>query len=137
MIEVIIINILFVYLEIQENYHHPELQHRGSGRSMELDIFLPKERLAFEYQGEHHYHDIHLLGSGWNQKEKDEEKRIACREKEITLIEIPYWWDKQKSSLVSTIQKERSDLLVSCHTGDEPMSFQQNNSEGRISPYIY
>jgi hypothetical protein len=104
--------LIFTLQEIQENYHHPELQHNESGRPMELDIFLPKERLAFEYQGEQHYHDIYLLGSAWNQKERDEEKRILCREKKITLIEIPYWWDKQSPSLASTIRKERSDLLT-------------------------
>lgn len=103
---------------------------------MEFDIFLPKEGLAIEYQGEQHYRDIYLLGSGWNQKEKDEEKRILCREKEITLIEIPYWWDKQKSSLASTIHKERNDLLTLCHTGSEPIPVQQL-SEGKLLPFLF
>ena len=118
--------------EIQENYLHPDLQHKESGRSMELDIFLPKEKLAFEYQGEQHYHDIYSLGSGWNQKERDKEKRILCKEKEITLIEIPYWWDKQISSLAATIQNERNDLLTSYPiTKDmQPIVSIQQQSEG-------
>ena len=48
--------------EIKENYRHPQLRHE-SGLSMELDIFLPKEQLAFEYQGEHHFHDIYHIGN--------------------------------------------------------------------------
>jgi hypothetical protein len=101
---------------------------------MELDIFLPKERLAFEYQGEHHYQDIYSLGSGWNQKERDEEKRKICKEKKITLIEIPYWWDKQISSLAATIYKERNDLLVLYPIDNDiqPITLtQQYSSEGK------
>ena len=65
-------------LEIQENYHYPELQHHGSGTLMELDIFLPKERLAFEYHGEKNYLDIHKLGNAWEKKQTSEEKRTIC-----------------------------------------------------------
>ena len=31
--------------------------------------------------------------------------------KEITLIEIPYWWDRKINSLASTIFKNRSDVI--------------------------
>ena len=82
-----------------------------SNRVMELDIYLPNEKLAFEYQGEHHYSDIYSLGNKWIQKQKDEEKRKLCAENDITLIEIPYWWDKQIPSLVSSIHKQRKDLI--------------------------
>ena len=52
------------------------------------------------------------LGTLWHQqRERDEEKRKACKENEITLIEVPYWWNKETSSLAATIQKERNDLI--------------------------
>lgn len=95
---------------------------------MELDIFLPRENLAFEYQGEHHYYDVYAMGSGWNQQERDKEKRMRCKEKGITLIEIPYWWDKQKSSLISTIHQSRPDLLAGEMTGEPILArLLQNN----------
>jgi hypothetical protein len=98
---------------------------------MELDIFLPKEQLAFEYQGEHHFHDIYHLGSSWQQRQKDEEKRKVCRENEITLIEVPYWWNKEISSLAATINKERKDLIIYPIDGEQPIITIEHNSEGK------
>ena len=101
---------------MNENFLHPEIL-RKDGRAIELDIFLPTERLAFEYQGELHHHDIYSLGDRWKQKQLDAEKRIACEAKQITLVEVPYWWDFKKPSLVATIQNHRDDLLLNEATG--------------------
>src|SRR5690242_3774067 len=79
---------------------------------MELDVYLPKEKLAFEYQGQHHYNDIYAMGQQWHQKQTDKEKRRACEAEGITLIEIPYWWNQDKGSLMATIHKYRSDLCA-------------------------
>jgi hypothetical protein len=98
-------------LEVIENYQHNELRREDTNKEIELDIYLPQESLAFEYQGEQHYYDIYAMGNRWNQRQKDEEKRILCLEKGITLIEIPYWWDKEKLSLISSIHKQRPDLI--------------------------
>ncbi len=102
--------------EIEENYRHPQLRYK-SGLPMELDIFLPKEQLAFEYQGEHHFKDVYHLGTLWQQKQRDEEKRISCMENEITLIEVPYWWNKETSSLASTIHKRTKGTILSSING--------------------
>ena len=56
---------------------------------MELDVYLPQKLLAFEYQGQQHYFDVYSMGNLWIQKERDKEKKKACTEKGITLIEIP------------------------------------------------
>ena len=87
---------------------------------MELDIFLPKEQLAFEYQGEQHFRDVYHLGTPWHQqRQRDEEKRKACKENEITLIEVPYWWNKETSTLAATIHKERNDLISHSMNGEQ------------------
>ena len=100
----------FCILEIRENFICSELHH-NSGYSIELDIFLPNEQLAFEYQGEHHYHDVYFMGYRWQQRQLDKEKKEICFENGITLIEIPYWWDKQLSSLIATIHQQRKDQV--------------------------
>jgi hypothetical protein len=96
---------------VHENYLHEDLHRLRSGKVIELDIFLPQEKLAFEYQGEHHYLDVYAVGVLWDQKELDKEKREVCMEKQITLVEIPYWWDKQLASLAATISSQRVDLI--------------------------
>jgi hypothetical protein len=88
-----------------------------------LDIFLPKHQLAFEYQGEHHYFDIYLMGNLWQQQQRDKEKREVCQQKGITLIEIPYWWDKKTSSVIATIQQHRPDLIRD-RIGGDPIPMQ-------------
>lgn len=95
------------------------MKHGDSQRRMELDVYIPEKRLAFEYHGEQHYYDIYALGNAWSQRERDSEKRRACSEKGITLIEIPFWWDRDKSSLVATIHERRADLIG--ETGAKPI----------------
>jgi hypothetical protein len=74
-------------IEIIENYKDSKFQ-RVNGTIIELDIYLPEEKLAFEYQGQHHFYDIHYLGSKWSQQQRDNEKKQRCIENGITLIEI-------------------------------------------------
>jgi hypothetical protein len=99
-------------IEVIENYRHEDLVRDNTGLTMQLDVYLPRERLAFEYQGEQHYYNIYPSGKLETQKEKDLEKRKSCQINGITLIEIPYWWDYQKSSLITTMYAYRPDLLL-------------------------
>jgi hypothetical protein len=106
------------FTEVLENYQHDEMKRLGSGRKIELDVYIPALQLSFEYQGEQHYSDVYALGNKWSQSSRDREKELACKEKGITLIEIPYWWNKEKSSLMATIHKERPDLLTQAIGGE-------------------
>ena len=97
---------------MKEEYQVIDARRSLTGREILLDIYLPKEKLAIEYQGEGHFKDIYALGNRWRQKQRDEEKRKICLENGITLIEIPYWWNWKESTLIGTIREKRVDLLT-------------------------
>jgi len=83
----------------------------AGGAAMQLDIFAPSLSLAFEYQGPYHY-DTHIIfGDHVSHQVKDEEKRVACRSKNITLITIPFWWVPTRNSISATIWKLRPEVL--------------------------
>lgn len=46
-----------------------------------------------------------------SQQGRDERKKQALTEYGITLVEIPYWWNRSFVSLVTTIQKQNPGNL--------------------------
>jgi hypothetical protein len=51
------------------------------GRKLELDGYNPERRIAFEYQGPHHYADAGVIAH-------DDIKRVACAANGVRLIEV-------------------------------------------------
>jgi hypothetical protein len=99
--------------DVLEDYMHPNLLFSDTQRPMQLDVFLPALSLALEYQGIQHYEDIYHFGQTHRvYKQRDQEKREACKKANITLVEIPYWWDNTKESLKATIQKANPKLIT-------------------------
>lgn len=95
---------------VLEEHRHEDLRF-DSGQPMQLDVFVPELKLAFEYQGEQHYQTIHSWGSHEDILFRDEQKRQGCARHGINLIEVPFWWDFQMSSLVGSIKMARPELL--------------------------
>jgi glutaredoxin len=94
----------------------------SNGRKMELDIYLPEIKIAFEYQGEYHFlneikHIFRNRSSSWCERyyekitTRDEEKRIACNNNGIILIEIDYKWKKTEEFVIGKI-KEKTDYPI-------------------------
>src|SRR5690348_4099488 len=106
--------------EVKENYIDKGMVSERSERWLELDVYVPKCNIAFEYQGQNHYFDIYSMGSKWSQRLRDTEKRGICQGRGITLIEVPYWWDSNKDSLMATIHSKREDLFPS-HKDVQPI----------------
>lgn len=70
-------------------------------------------KLAFEYQGVQHYKDTLMLGEVSERQFKDQQKRNECERLGISLIEIPFWWDRRKESLIEFIKQQRPELVQS------------------------
>jgi hypothetical protein len=68
--------------------------------------------LAFEYQGETHYFSTPTFGRASERQRVDKMKRDFARRIGITLIPIPFWWNKSQTSLGATIQSYRPDFNI-------------------------
>jgi hypothetical protein len=73
------------FVEVLEEYRHPDFVVSSSGHPLELDFFYPEYNLAFEYQGQQHYRDIPKFNrysdSLEQRKLRDLRKITVCREK--------------------------------------------------------
>lgn len=68
--------------------------HSEHGGKLELDGYNEEIKLAFEYQGEQHYVSNNYFGGDEyfeKLKKRDKEKKKACIDNGIALIEIPYF----------------------------------------------
>lgn len=89
--EAIILNILDRDYGLKENKDYFYGFKLSNG--LHLDFYFPGLHLAFEYDGEQHYHPIKFFG-GQKVYDKlhsnDLRKDVYCKEKHIKLIRIPY-----------------------------------------------
>lgn len=71
-------------------YVIPDLKYKNN---LHFDFWLPKQRIAIEYDGKQHYISINYFG-GYKalqqQKKRDQLKNQYCKDNNITLIRIPY-----------------------------------------------
>ena len=73
---------------VQEYPLEEVLTEKNNPRRIDFAIFVNNKLQYFiEYHGEQHYKNT----NNWYRPEADEEKRNYCQQKNIPLIEIPYW----------------------------------------------
>lgn len=69
-------------------------QVTGNTNNLELDCYNEELKIGLEYNGRQHYEFIPYFHRNketfYNQKYRDELKRIKCRDNGIILIEVPY-----------------------------------------------
>lgn len=84
-----------------------------------FDVYVPKLRCAFEYQGKQHYSNIEYFGGEESFKKRlllDERKRNLCTENSVTLIE--WYYDEPITKLVLYKKLKNSGLDITSRIGD-------------------
>ena len=111
-----IIQSLFPDHDIRFDFKHPELRFKKSNFRMELDIWMPEIGIAIEYQGEQHFHETNFGGNYdvtqalESQKSRDQEKREACLEIGISLLEVPYTWENTHDWVKEFLRENRINI---------------------------
>lgn len=77
------------------NFRKAGIINPDTGFPLELDIYLPEVKIAFEFHGRQHRTDE-------EQRERDKHKRKQCKTLEITLIEV--WTDTLTQDLFEVIK---------------------------------
>ena len=76
---------------------------------LELDIYIPELKLAFEYQGQQHRYPVEVFGGESKfirQQINDAKKKSICKKKGIKLIE--YWFDEDLN--LEELKKKLNDF---------------------------
>eukprot|EP01114_Cavostelium_apophysatum_P021346 TRINITY_DN7423_c0_g1_i1.p1 TRINITY_DN7423_c0_g1~~TRINITY_DN7423_c0_g1_i1.p1 ORF type:complete len:1013 (-),score=259.24 TRINITY_DN7423_c0_g1_i1:4-3042(-) len=98
--------------EVFLDYEHPEFVFSETGKPMKFDVFVPSLNIAVDYRSQKYFLWTPLYGAYDSYHRLAEEKRKACQDAGITLIEIPFWWNKSRSALGLTILRSSPELQL-------------------------
>lgn len=112
-LKLILENLGFEDLEVE---HRSEVMVSASTKkAVVLDFYSSSKKITFEYQGEHHFLQFKCGFPGQSLEHKqsrDSEKQRLCEQHGITLITIPYWWDRTEASVIDAIEQKRPELFA-------------------------
>eukprot|EP00026_Physarum_polycephalum_P003327 Phypoly_transcript_03337.p1 GENE.Phypoly_transcript_03337~~Phypoly_transcript_03337.p1 ORF type:complete len:777 (+),score=98.56 Phypoly_transcript_03337:66-2333(+) len=116
------IHILFPDYKTITNARKASGISNDASHELELDVWIPALKLAFEFQDPHHYGSATYAPRSFEEiKRNDEIKIKIMKDRGETLIAIPFWWDGQLESLIETIRKRRPELVKQYKVGPHPI----------------
>eukprot|EP00026_Physarum_polycephalum_P001933 Phypoly_transcript_01936.p1 GENE.Phypoly_transcript_01936~~Phypoly_transcript_01936.p1 ORF type:complete len:910 (+),score=132.37 Phypoly_transcript_01936:109-2838(+) len=84
-----------------------------SGAFLELDIWIPKFNISFEFQDDYHYISTWYMHVPLPQvQERDAIKNEEVRKNTTALIPVPCWWDGSARSLKATVHFHCPELFA-------------------------
>lgn len=86
----------------------PEWLRGRSGRTLELDGYNERHKVAFEYQGEQHYLPIYGRTALKTIQRNDERKRVLAYRNGVALIRVPYW----KRDVEAFLRQKLEDMAI-------------------------
>jgi hypothetical protein len=75
-------------------------------------LVVPKWKLIFEYQGPTVYAEQIIMKQEMLTRVRTEDISILAMKNNLTVISIPFWWTRDKASLLAEIWHIRKDLFV-------------------------
>jgi len=66
-----------------------------------------------------------MYGDVDSNKERDKQRRVACFYQNITYMEVPYWWQHDKESILAIMHQVRPDIVP--HAMVTPFQYPKNN----------
>ncbi len=97
---------------VQQVYpnHRVELEYNIATRgALFIDIYLPRLKLAFEYDGQQHFeYNEHFHGNRENftrARRRDVEKDELCEQRGITLIRVAYNEEMSKELVLGKLEE--------------------------------
>ena len=101
---------IFPESEVLSQFKHDKVRSSKTNQKLEFDVWIPKHKIAIEYQGEQHYSESWTGIMGQKEfekiKQRDIDKKKACKTLDICLIEVPYTWDQSKEYLLSLLNHD-------------------------------
>jgi len=98
-------------IDVLEEYQFQELNFNTTGYTMTFDIYIPALKIIFEYHGFQHYYDHFMFGDVKSLKGRDRERTAICAYHDISYLEVPYWWQNDKESIIAIVYKIRPDIV--------------------------
>jgi hypothetical protein len=91
--------------------------------------------LAFEYQGEPHYFSTITYGRASERQRVDKIKIEEAAEEGITVIHVPFWWNRSLASLAATIQSKRPEITFRIPVNELPIPLEMPAQYYKRKPY--